>query len=72
MGTNMIAHERACAAAAGEIVPSFVKRRRFVGAPGYPAAVGYYERRHIFRPLDGEPICVRPDEIKEIAESATD
>lgn len=67
---DMIAHERACAREAGEIVPSFVKLRRFKGSAGYPAAVGYYERRHVFRPLEGEAICVRPDEIEELPEDS--
>ena len=61
----MIAYERACARETGEIVPSFVKLRRFKGAVGYPPAIGYYERRYTFRPLEGEALCVSPEEVEE-------
>lgn len=63
--TDRVAHERACARQAGEIVPSFVKVRRFRGSPGYEPALGYYTRRYVFRPFYGEALCVSPDEVEE-------
>ena len=68
---SRFSHDRACAEAHGEPVPSLVKVRIWTDPQTGLKWRGYYEMRYTFRPIGdgpfgpGEGVCVKPEEITD-------
>lgn len=70
---TQLQHDIAVAKQQGEPAPSLVSYFHWVGAPGYPACYGRYQKRFEFDcltgPFAGEGMCVDPSEVKPVSDS---